>query len=105
MPVFTAGEDFLGLTGSLTAEQLAFSAGTGTNANDTLVKLAASGELLAILKDVPFNSLTSLLSTNVPFDFGIVPVEDTSSAGTKAMTSYSVAMALNSSTATLAQMK
>ena len=42
----------IGLTGGLTFEQLAIEPGTGVTANDTLIRVVNTGEILAILKGV-----------------------------------------------------
>ncbi|MBD2185688.1 hypothetical protein H6G03_32270, partial [Planktothrix sp. FACHB-1375] len=56
---FQAGQDRLGLFGGLKFEQLAIAQGTGINAQNTLVRIAANQELLAILSDVSASSITN----------------------------------------------
>ncbi|MDK3158159.1 CAP domain-containing protein [Kamptonema cortianum] len=50
-------EDYIGLTDGLTYGSLQITQGTGLNANDTLIRLAGSGTLLAILPGVSATSL------------------------------------------------
>ncbi len=47
---FDAEKDFIGLTDGLRYEQLTITQGTGTNANDTIVRNPQTGETLAILQ-------------------------------------------------------
>ncbi|HEY9641482.1 MAG TPA: esterase-like activity of phytase family protein, partial [Coleofasciculaceae cyanobacterium] len=55
---FNAKEgDRIGLLGNLTFEQLSLVQGTGGNANDTLVKVTQTGEVLAILQNTKANSV------------------------------------------------
>lgn len=45
-------EDFLGLTGGLSLNNLLITQGTGANVNDTLIQVANTGQVLAILPSV-----------------------------------------------------
>lgn len=54
---FQVGQDVLGLKNSLTFGQLAVVQGTGINANNTLISIQASSELLATLIGVGANTL------------------------------------------------
>jgi len=56
---FQADQDLLGLKNSLTFGQLAIVQGTGINANNTLISIQTSGELLATLIGVEANTLTA----------------------------------------------
>lgn len=50
-------EDYIGLTDGLSYGNLQISQGTGLNANDTLIRLAGNGSLLAIVSGVSATSL------------------------------------------------
>jgi Ca2+-binding RTX toxin-like protein len=54
---FTIGQDGLRFASSLTFEQLTIIQGTGAQAQDTLIRLASSGEVLASLTGVSASSL------------------------------------------------
>jgi len=56
---FQDSQDLLGLKNSLTFGQLAIVQGTGINANNTLISIQTSGELLATLIGVEANTLTA----------------------------------------------
>ncbi|HEY9799843.1 MAG TPA: calcium-binding protein [Leptolyngbyaceae cyanobacterium] len=56
---FTDGQDLIALFGNLTFGQLSITQGTGANINDTLIRLTSSNELLAVLKGVSVNTITS----------------------------------------------
>jgi len=56
---FTDGSDRLGLFGGLMFNQLTISQGTGSNLNNTLIRVTSSNELLAILNDVQSSNITS----------------------------------------------
>ncbi|MCU0537643.1 MAG: hypothetical protein MUD14_27470 [Hydrococcus sp. Prado102] len=56
---FTDNRDKLGLSGGLSFGQLSLAQGTGTNTNNTLISLASNDEVLAILRGVQANSITS----------------------------------------------
>lgn len=56
---FVDGQDRLGLYGGLKYSQLTISQGTDANANNTLIKVTNSGELLATLTGVQASSITS----------------------------------------------
>ncbi|MCL1467457.1 DUF4347 domain-containing protein [Argonema galeatum] len=62
---FQVGLDRLGLSGGLKFEQLAISQGTGISAQDTLVRIAANDELLAILSNVSASSIANAAFTVV----------------------------------------
>ena len=55
---FQTGQDLLGLSGGLTFNQLTISQGTGMQAQDTLIRIASTGELLASLTGLSSSSLT-----------------------------------------------
>ncbi|MBD2104712.1 phytase [Leptolyngbya sp. FACHB-261] len=57
--------DRLGLANGLTFADLSLTQGTGGKADDTLVRLTSSGELLATLNDVQVSSLTSAAFVSV----------------------------------------
>lgn len=52
------GIDFINLEGDLTLDQLLIGQGTGANANDTLISINNTGELLATLTGIQANTLT-----------------------------------------------
>jgi Ca2+-binding RTX toxin-like protein len=56
---FQDDQDLLGLKNSLSFGQLAIVQGTGINANNTLISIQGSGELLATLIGVEANTLTA----------------------------------------------
>ncbi|MEG4280037.1 transporter substrate-binding domain-containing protein [Microcoleus sp. MON1_C1] len=60
---FTIGEDLLGLAGGLKFEQLTITQGTGTQARDTLIRLASTGAVLASLADSSASSITPAMFT------------------------------------------
>lgn len=62
---FQVDQDLLGLSGGLSFEQLAIAQGTGNSAQDTFVRIAANQELLAILSNLPANSITDTAFTLV----------------------------------------
>jgi probable HAF family extracellular repeat protein len=55
---FQTGQDLLGLSGGLRFNQLTISQGTGIQAQDTLIRIASTGELLASLTGLSSSSLT-----------------------------------------------
>ncbi|MDX2231718.1 MAG: choice-of-anchor I family protein [Leptolyngbyaceae cyanobacterium bins.349] len=55
---FNVDDDLLQLTGGLTFGQLSITQGTGAIANDTLIQLSATKEVLAVLSGVQANTLT-----------------------------------------------
>ena len=55
---FQTGQDLLGLSGGLTFNQLTISQGTGIQAQDTLIRIASTGELLASVTGLSSSSLT-----------------------------------------------
>lgn len=57
---FTDLEDLIGLTGGLTFEDLTLIQGTGSNANDTLIQVVETNELLAIVEGVETTALTEV---------------------------------------------
>jgi uncharacterized repeat protein (TIGR01451 family) len=62
---FAITEDKLGLTGELNFQNLTIIQGTGSQANDTLIRIANSNEFLALLIGVSANSLTANMFTIV----------------------------------------
>ena len=56
---FNVAEDVIGLSGSLTYEQLEITYGINTENNDTLITNQETGEIIAILKGIEANTLTS----------------------------------------------
>lgn len=62
---FTDAQDFIGLSGGLGFADVAIAQGTGGSANDTLISILSSNELLAILSGVQASTITSA-------DFSIV---------------------------------
>lgn len=54
---FTKGEDLIGLSGSLSFDDLTIIQGTGGSANDTLINITSSNELLAILSGVQASTI------------------------------------------------
>ncbi|MBD0385473.1 MAG: cupin domain-containing protein [Nostoc sp. C3-bin3] len=56
---FTDGEDFIGLSGGLTFADLTITQGTGNSANDTLMTITSSNELLTIFSQVQSSTITS----------------------------------------------
>jgi len=56
---FVAGEDLLKLTQNYSFNQLTILQGSGTQAGNTLIQVAANNELLATLIGVPANSITA----------------------------------------------
>ena len=56
---FTEGEDFIGLSGGLAFADLTIIQGTANSANDTLITIASSNELLTILSGVQSSTITS----------------------------------------------
>ncbi|PIG91300.1 hypothetical protein [Gloeocapsopsis sp. IPPAS B-1203] len=56
---FKDNEDKLGLSGGLTFDQLRIAQDIGANANNTLIQLNSSNELLAILTGMQANVITS----------------------------------------------
>jgi PHP family Zn ribbon phosphoesterase len=56
---FEDGVDFLGLAGNITFDQLAITQGIGAESNATLIHLATTDQLLAILTGVQENMITS----------------------------------------------
>jgi arylsulfatase A-like enzyme len=57
----------------LTYEQLTLTDGTGTNANDTLIKLTSTGEVLGILKGVKANTIDDTLFATVSNTYQTIP--------------------------------
>jgi predicted extracellular nuclease len=57
---FLDRQDKLALTGGLVFDDLAITQGTGTNSRDTLISLATTGELLAILSNERANNITAV---------------------------------------------
>jgi predicted extracellular nuclease len=55
---FTDNEDRIGLSAGLSFAQISVTQGTGVNASDTLIKLIANNELLAILSGVNSSNIT-----------------------------------------------
>ncbi|HEY9852450.1 MAG TPA: hypothetical protein V6D28_23460 [Leptolyngbyaceae cyanobacterium] len=55
---FDRTQDSIGLAGGLTPNQLAIGQGSGTFASDTLIRIAATGDLFAIVSGVSASSLT-----------------------------------------------
>ena len=60
---FTIGQDLLGLAGGLKFEQLTITQGTGTQAGDTLIRLASTGAVLASLAGSSASSITPAMFT------------------------------------------
>lgn len=58
---FAIDQDKLGLTSDLNFQNLTITQGTGTQANDTLIRIANTNEILALLVGVSANSITSNL--------------------------------------------
>ncbi|WP_199328984.1 endonuclease/exonuclease/phosphatase family protein [Coleofasciculus sp. FACHB-1120] len=56
---FTDAQDLIVLSDGLKLEYVTITQGTGANANDTLIGIANTGELLATLTEVQANTLTS----------------------------------------------
>ena len=56
---FTDGEDFIGLLGGLTFADLTIIQGTANSANDTLITITSSNELLTIFSRVQTSTITS----------------------------------------------
>lgn len=56
---FAKGGDLIGLSGSLSFDALTIIQGTGGSANDTLINITSSNELLAILSGVQADTITS----------------------------------------------
>ncbi|MGF2035567.1 MAG: Calx-beta domain-containing protein [Nostoc sp. CmiVER01] len=56
---FTHGEDFIGLSGGLTFADLTIIQGTANSANDTLITITSSNELLTIFSGVQASTITS----------------------------------------------
>ncbi|MBD2726612.1 cupin domain-containing protein [Nostoc sp. FACHB-892] len=56
---FTDGEDFIGLSGGLTFADLTITQGTANSANDTLMTITSSNELLTIFSQVQASTITS----------------------------------------------
>lgn len=56
---FTDGEDFIGLSGGLTFTDLTIIQGTANSANDTLITITSSNELLTIFSRVQASTITS----------------------------------------------
>jgi ELWxxDGT repeat protein len=56
---FRRGKDRIGLVGGLSFEELIITQGTDTHANDTLIRLTSSDEVLAILSGVQANAIAS----------------------------------------------
>ncbi|TAE01977.1 MAG: tandem-95 repeat protein [Oscillatoriales cyanobacterium] len=55
---FQIGQDLLGLSGGVRFDQLTISQGTGMQAQDTLIRIASTGELLASVTGLSSSSLT-----------------------------------------------
>jgi phosphodiesterase/alkaline phosphatase D-like protein/arylsulfatase A-like enzyme len=71
---FTAKEgDRIGLLGNLRFEQLSFTQGTGANSNDTLIRNAQTGELLAILKGVKANTVDDTQFVQLNNSYQVLP--------------------------------
>lgn len=62
---FTKGEDLIGLSGGLSFDDLTIIQGTGGSANDTLISITSSNELLAILSGVQADTIKSANFTTV----------------------------------------
>lgn len=56
---FTKGKDLIGLSGGLSFEDLTIIQGTGGSANNTLINITSSNELLAILSGVQADTIAS----------------------------------------------
>lgn len=56
---FTKGEDLIGLSGGLSFDDLTIIRGTGGSANNTLINITGSNELLAILSGVQADAIAS----------------------------------------------
>lgn len=56
---FTKGEDLIGLSSGLSFGNLTVSQGTGFDANNTLITVTSSNELLGILNGVKASTITS----------------------------------------------
>ena len=56
---FTKGEDLIGLSGGLSFDDLTIIQGTGGSANNTLINIIGSNELLAILSGVQADTIAS----------------------------------------------
>lgn len=56
---FTDVQDRLGLQNGITFAALIFTQGTAENANNTLIQVANTGEVLAILSGVSVNTINS----------------------------------------------
>ncbi len=71
---FNAKEgDRIALLGSLTFEQLTIAQGTGANANDTLVKVTHTGEVLAILQNIKANTVDDTVFEVDSSDYQMIP--------------------------------
>jgi alkaline phosphatase len=64
---FTLADDLLILSGGLGFEQLTVAQGVGDQASNTLIKLAQTDELLAVLNDVPANTISNMAFSTVMF--------------------------------------
>jgi len=62
---FAIDQDKLGLTSELNFQNLTITQGTGVQANDTLIRIANTNEILALLIGVSANSITSNLFATV----------------------------------------
>lgn len=62
---FTNGRDLIGLSGGLSFADLRLAQGTGGSANNTLISIASSNELLAVLSGVQSSTISNI-------DFSIV---------------------------------
>ncbi|MCL1475911.1 hypothetical protein [Argonema antarcticum] len=56
---FQTGQDLLGLASGLRFDQLTISQGTGTQAQDTLIRIGTTGELLASVTGLSSSLITS----------------------------------------------
>ena len=65
-------KDRIALAEGLTFEQLAIDAGTNANANDTLIRVVSTGEILAILKGVKSTTIDDTAFVRVDSDYKIV---------------------------------
>ena len=74
-------KDRIGLAGGLTFEELSIAQGKGENANDTLIQITDSGEVLAILKAVPASTIDDTAFVTVNADNQITPAVTTQLVG------------------------
>jgi hypothetical protein len=63
---FTIGEDRIGLSNGLSANQVQIEQGTGINAGSTLIRLNSNGSILMSLTGISANTLTIDIFTSMP---------------------------------------